>query len=252
MTAAPYISGTKMERMLSFLRAYKRGIVSSLVFAYAAFLLIHPDEEGRAFDLVFFALLVTLIASPLFWIRRIVDVGERFLPGKPGRAWLGAIVGAIYLVVLVYNMETWESAAWNSTHVSTALTLRSVLLEAPFWWWFVGSFAGFFLVLAFWTVDRAAGAAAWLYRKARNAASPRAALRAEELALVPPSPSRRQFLERAAVLVSATPSWPPAMGFSADALMWKSRGRPSDCHACPKPSRDSVSPNFPICTSALS
>jgi len=46
MTAAPYISGTKMERMLSFLRAYKRGIVSSLVFAYAAFLLIHPDEEG--------------------------------------------------------------------------------------------------------------------------------------------------------------------------------------------------------------
>jgi len=205
MTAAPYISGTKMERMLSFLRAYKRGIVSSLVFAYAAFLLIHPDEEGRAFDLIFFALLVTLIASPLFWIRRIVDVGERFLPGKPGRAWLGAIVGAIYLVVLVYNLETWESAAWNSTHVSTALTLRSVLLEAPFWWWFVGSFAGFFLVLAFWTVDRAAGAAAWLYRKARNAASPRAALRAEELALVPPSPSRRQFLERAAVLVSATP-----------------------------------------------
>jgi len=67
--------------------------------------------------------------------------------------------------VLVYNLETWESAAWNSTHVSTALTLRSVLLEAPFWWWFVGSFAGFFLVLAFWTVDRAAGAAAWLYRK---------------------------------------------------------------------------------------
>jgi len=155
MTATPYISGTKMERMLSFLRAYKRGIVSSLVFAYAAFLLIHPDEEGRAFDLIFFALLLTLIASQLFWIRRIVDVGERFLPGKPRRAWLGAIVGAIYLVVLVYNMETWESAAWNSTHVSTALTLRSVLLEAPFWWWFVGSFAGFFLVLAFFTGKRA-------------------------------------------------------------------------------------------------
>jgi predicted MPP superfamily phosphohydrolase len=78
-------------------------------------------------------------------------------------------------------------------------------LEAPFWWWFVGSFAGFFLVVTFWTVDRAAGAAAWLYRKARNARSPGAALKAEELALVPPSPSRRQFLERAAVLVSATP-----------------------------------------------
>jgi hypothetical protein len=36
-----------------FLRAYKHIVVSSLVFAYAAFLLIHPDEEGRAFDLIF-------------------------------------------------------------------------------------------------------------------------------------------------------------------------------------------------------
>lgn len=197
--------GTKVARTVGFLRAYKRIIVSSLVLAYAAFLLIHPDEEGRAFDLIFFALLVMLIASQLFWIRRIVDVGERFLPGKPRRAWLGAIIGAICLILFLYNLETWDSAAWNSTHVSTALTLRSVLLEAPFWWWFVGSFAGFFLVLAFWTVDRAVGAAAWLYRKARKATSPRAALKAEELALVPPSPSRRRFLEQAAVLVSATP-----------------------------------------------
>jgi predicted MPP superfamily phosphohydrolase len=191
--------------MISFLRAYERIIVSSLVFAYAAFLLIHPDEEGRAFGLFFFALLVMLIASQFFWIRRVVDVGERFLPGKPRRTRLVAIVGAICLIFFVYNLATWNSEAWNSTHVSTALTMRSVLLEAPFWWWFVGSFAGFFLVLAFWTVDRAVGAAAWLYRKARNATSPRAALKAEELALVPPSPSRRDFLERAAVFVSATP-----------------------------------------------
>lgn len=193
-------SWTKVARTVGFLRAYKRRIVSSLVFAYAAFLLIHPDEEGRIPDLIWLALLVMLIASQVFWIRRIVDVGERFLPGKPRRAWLGAIAGAVCLILFVYNLET-----WNSTHVSTALTLRSVLLEAPFWWWFVGSFAGFFLVVAFWTVDRAAGAAAWLYRKARNARSPGAALKAEELALVPPSPSRRQFLERATVLVSATP-----------------------------------------------
>ena len=59
MIASPSLSGTKMGRMLSFIRAYKRRIVSSLVFAYAAFLLIHPDEEGRAFDLIFFALLRT-------------------------------------------------------------------------------------------------------------------------------------------------------------------------------------------------
>src|SRR2546425_11207901 len=85
------------------------------------------------------------------------------------------------------------------------LTVRSVLLEVPFWWWFVGSFAGFLLLLAFWTLDRAAGATAWVYRKAQNATSSRAALKMEGLALLSASPTRRQFLERAAVLVSATP-----------------------------------------------
>lgn len=144
------------------------------------------------------------IASQLFWIHRVVDVGERFLPGKPRRAWLGALVGVIYLILFVYNLATWNSEPWNSTHVSTALTLRSVLLEAPFWWWFVGSFAGFFLVFAFWTSDRAAGAAVWLNRRARNAISGRDTSKTRELALDPASPSRRRFLE-AAVFVSATP-----------------------------------------------
>jgi hypothetical protein len=79
MIASPYLSGTKMGRMLSFIRAYKRRIVSSLVFAYAAFLLIHPDEEGRAFDLIFFAVLVMLIGSQLL-------ASASFLgnPGAPG------------------------------------------------------------------------------------------------------------------------------------------------------------------------
>jgi uncharacterized protein len=198
-------AGMKLARVVRFFGTYKRRIVSSLILAYAALLLIHPDEFGRANDLFFFALWVTLIASQFFWIRRLVDVGERLLPGKTGRVWLGAIAGAICVVLFVYNLATWNSRVWNSTHVSTTLTLRSVLLEVPFWWWFVGSFAGFWLVLAFWTLDRAANAAAWVYRRARNAASGRAALKTEGLALVPESPTRRQFLERAAVLVSATP-----------------------------------------------
>ena len=78
----------KLARVVGFFRAYKRRIVSSLIFAYAAFLLIHPDEEGRAFDLIHFALLVMLIASQFFWIGRILDLGERFIPGKPRRASL--------------------------------------------------------------------------------------------------------------------------------------------------------------------
>jgi predicted MPP superfamily phosphohydrolase len=194
-----------MGRIFRFLRANRRRIAISLLLAYVAFILIHPDEEGRISDLVWFAVLVMFIASQLFWIHRVVDVGERFLPGKPRRAWLGALVGMMYLILFVYNLATWNSEAWNSTHVSTALTLRSVLLEAPFWWWFVGSFAGFFLVLAFWTSDRVAGAAVWVYRRARYATSGRDTSKTDELAPAPTSPSRRRFLERAAVLVSATP-----------------------------------------------
>ncbi len=35
-----------MGRMFRFLRAYRRGIAISLLLAYAAFVLIHPEEEG--------------------------------------------------------------------------------------------------------------------------------------------------------------------------------------------------------------
>lgn len=192
-----------MGRMFRFLRAYRRRIAISLLLAYAAFVLIHPDEEGRISDLIWFAVLVMFIASQLFWIRRVVDVGERFLPGKPRRALLEAMAGVICLMLFVYNLATWNSEAWNSTHVSTALTLRSVLLEAPFWWWFVGSFAGFSLVLVFWALDRAAEGLAWIYRKRRQVASGRSGSNINAVALV--SPARRQFLERAAVLVSAMP-----------------------------------------------
>jgi len=205
MIRSPQITGTKIGTMLRFLRGCKRRIVSALVLAYAAFLLIHPDEDGRAADLIFLGLLVTLIASQFFWIGRVADLGERFLPGKPRRVRLGAIAGAICLILFVYNQATWNSEAWNSKHLSTSLTLRSVLLEAPFWWWFVGSFAGFFLVLAFWTLDRAASIAVWICRKASNAASGHAVFKREEFASDPASPSRRRFLEQTAVLVRATP-----------------------------------------------
>ena len=194
-----------MRRMFRFLRAYRRRIAISLLLAYAAFVLIHPDEEGRISDLIWFAVLVMFIASQLFWIRCMVDVGKRFLPGKLRRAPLEAIAGAICVMLFFYNLLTWDSLTWNSTHVSTGLTLRAVLLEAPFWWWFVGSFAGFFLVLAFWTLDRAARAGVWVYRTMHNATSARDALKTEERVSLPASPSRRQFLEQAAVLVSTTP-----------------------------------------------
>lgn len=56
----------KMAKIIRFLKAYKRIIALSLVFACSALILIHPDEFGRAIDLSFFAILVMLIASQFF------------------------------------------------------------------------------------------------------------------------------------------------------------------------------------------
>jgi predicted MPP superfamily phosphohydrolase len=93
------------------------------------------------------------------------------------------------------------------------LALRHVLFEAPFWWWFVGSWVGFGLVILFWTVDRAGRAAAWVYPKAHNAAAGHAAASMPDaIALDPPSPARRRFLEQSAVAVSAVPFVAAAYG----------------------------------------
>jgi len=97
MIASPHFPGTKTARMISFLRAYKRIIVFLPVFAFSIFLLVHSDEFGRIVNQLFLAILVMLIASQFFWIRRVLDLGERFLPGKPRRAFLAVVACLVYL-----------------------------------------------------------------------------------------------------------------------------------------------------------
>ena len=162
-------SGTNMARMITFLRAHKRLATFSLV-AFGAFWLAPSWSEVGPFGfLFFFALFVMLIVSQIFWVGRVVDLGERFIPGKPRRAWLTAIASVVCLFFFAYNIglyiSPWKIPRADSTHLS----LRHVLFEAPFWWWFVGSWAGFALVLVFWALDRVGRAAAWACRKARNA-----------------------------------------------------------------------------------
>ncbi len=162
--------------------------------------------EALRDSLTFIADLLIFIASQLFWLRRLVDLGVRFIPGKPGRARLEAVVGVTYLFFFAYNLATWNSLSWNTMHASTAFTLRSVLLEAPFWWWFVGSLAGFLLVIVFWTMDRAPRAAVWAFRWARQAAAGHVALpKPGAIAPDPPSAARRRFLEQTTVVVSTAP-----------------------------------------------
>ncbi len=159
------------------------------------------------------AALLIIIASQLFWLRRLIDLGERFIPGRWGRAGLKVVVVATCLFFFAGNLVPWHSTSGNSTHASTTLTLRSVLLVAPFCWWVVGSLVGLLLAMIFRTVDRAASGAAWLYRKARDAAAARIATPTPgAIALDPPSPARRRFLEQTAIALSATPFVASAYG----------------------------------------
>jgi hypothetical protein len=114
-------------------------ITFSLVGLCAFWLTPSWSEAGPFYFLFFFAIFVMLIAGQLFWIFRVVDLGERFIPGKPRRALLMAIASVVWLFFFAYNIGPyigpWEIPRGDSTH----LTLRHVLFEAPFWWWFVGS-----------------------------------------------------------------------------------------------------------------
>jgi predicted MPP superfamily phosphohydrolase len=170
-----------------------------LILPCVVFLVARFDEFAR-FDLIGLALLLIFIASQIFWIRRLVDVGERFIPRKPRRVWLVIMASLVYLFVFLYSYPEW---AIGHTIRADDYRPHSMLIHAAFWWWLVGSLLAFLLVIAFGAADRVARAAGWVYRKARTAIHQPSAAADAGAALL--SPGRRRFLERTAVLVSATP-----------------------------------------------
>ncbi len=194
--ALPHFS-TKARTIVAFFRTHRRAIVLVLILAPAGILIAH----GNYFDLLVFALLLIFIASQIFWIGRILDLGERLIPGKPCRAWLAVIAGLMYLFVFTYSYPEWSLG-----HNIRASDYRpqSVLITAAFWWWFVGSMLAILPVIAFGTLDRAARAATWAYDKAREGVQQDVAATGNAAPALS-SPGRRRFLEQTAVLVSATP-----------------------------------------------
>ena len=189
MTASPHFSGTKMARMISFLRAHKRVITFSLV-AFGAFWLAPSwGEAGPLYFLLFFAIFVMLITSQLFWIRRVSELGERMIPSKRWRWGLGAVGLLVYLFLLAFNLFTWNT----ESNKGFGLTLRAAFLEAPLWLWLVGSFFGFLIAILLGSIDRIARAMSWAFKKFIRT---RPDLR---------SPGRRRFLEQTAIALSAAP-----------------------------------------------
>jgi uncharacterized protein len=188
--------------------AHWRAIVLVLILARAAFLVMHPDELGLFFDLFGLALFLIFIAGQIFWIKRIIDVAGRFIPSHIGRTRLAVVVALIYLFVYAYSYPSIQSTNEHIFRTGYDRPLTMVT-EALFWWWFVGSMLAFFLVLVFGAGDYAARATAWTYTKIRDATRQHASAEIS----TPASPSRRGFLQQSAILVSATPFVAVGYGF---------------------------------------
>jgi predicted MPP superfamily phosphohydrolase len=184
--------------MITFLKAHKRVITFSLVAVCALWLvrgIVH-----RSYFLPYFIVFVTLIFSQLFWIGRVLDIGERFIPGKPRRTWLAVIVAVVWVFFFLAYGRDIPYAAYPR--------LRRILIDEVFSVWMVGSWLGFGLVMGLWVVDRGVHGATWVYRYIRDYIRDGGAAHArapDPDAVVLPSPTRRRLLRQMAMTVSATP-----------------------------------------------
>jgi len=189
--------------MVNFRTVYQRvsvqwrAIILLLILALATVTIAYGDF----LDLITLALFLLFIASQVFWIGRIVDLGKWLFPNQP-RVRLVVIADLVYLFVIAYSFPT--TIGQGHTFRSAYYGLSNIVFEAVFWWWFVGSMLAFALVVAFGTVERTTRVAAWACRKARQSTKGRVAAASSSVA-DPVSPGRRHFLEQTAVLISATP-----------------------------------------------
>jgi hypothetical protein len=142
------------------------------------------------------AMIAIFLASQLFWFRRLAEWGEKLIPIRTLRQALAG-AGAITYILLFAHLF-----AWNREYgTPVELTPRAALLEAPFFWWLIGSLMGFGVFLILWSGDRLVRTVLWGYRKVAQLLRPAPAADPAD----PPSPARRRFLEQTAVVVSATP-----------------------------------------------
>ena len=189
----------KTASTIAFLKAHKRVITFSLVAICALWLV--RDIVHRSYFLAYFFVFVTLIFSQLFWIDRVLDIGERLIPGKPRRLWL-AVIAAIVWAFFFFAY---------SRDIPHAYPRLRILIDSVFSVWMVGSWLGFGLVMGFWVVDGGVQGAIWAYCYIRGGGAARARAPDPD-ANVLPSPARRSLLRQTAIAVSATPFAAAAYG----------------------------------------
>jgi hypothetical protein len=136
--------------------------------------------------------ILLFIPSQLFWFWQLRALGRQFIRSRTLRVWLAGLGMGLYAISFV---AVWFLPRHNPE--AAHLTLRAVLLEAPFRWWMLSSLLGFVVIAPIYLCNRLVRSVGRVYRRLLPPSSPQP----EPLL----SPARRHFLARTAVAVSATP-----------------------------------------------
>jgi uncharacterized protein len=148
-------------------------------------------------------ILALLVASQIFWLRRIRALGRKWIPGGAWRR-IAEVLFTLYAFLWVYNaVPAW----WAHATSPVRLTAADVLVGGPFAWWVFGSGIGFLFVLILrlpWYLFRLLRQ---VYRLAARgigaigaSSGAEAAPRSEAI-----QPSRRNFLVQATTAVGLVP-----------------------------------------------
>jgi len=146
--------------------------------------------------LVSLALIFFFLASQLYWFRRLAEWGAKLIPSREIRRGLAGAGAIVYIFLFAY-MVAWT----RNGGTPTRLTIKTALLDAPFQWWLLGSLLGFGLFLLFWAGDRLVRALGWASSRIAARIRPGPGIEPVD----PPSPDRRRFMERTAMVASAAP-----------------------------------------------
>ena len=185
-----------MSRPESRRRVFRhwRAMVALVMVAFTAYV-----ATSHPLYLLLELISVAFVASQIFWLRRAIDLGERLIPAQPGRSRIALAVGLTYAFLVAYSFPS--TIGQGHTFRLGFERMPNIVADAAFWWWFVGSMAGFLLVITFGAVNYLVRATVWVYRRVRQHVHPPAAA----ISAVALRSSRRQFLRQGVVLVSATP-----------------------------------------------
>jgi uncharacterized protein len=154
-------------------------------------------------------LLVLVVASQVFWVRRARGLIRRFITSSAARERVEAVALAAFALVWLYNVVPLH---WLGHHTATRMTAADAFIDAPYNWWLFGSVIGFLLIVILRLPVYLFRGALWLYGTARTGVSRlttalRPAPAGTQTVAVKglANPARRSFFEQATVAVGTVP-----------------------------------------------